>query len=121
MTQFETVRLYKGYINRWYANTTDSRGKDIQVTTQWEHPYTEYRHDGSVKQTGTEDFSRERERQLGNYRVFLWNGTDLNRGGHKKFREIGCVTINRADKRKAVDLFRAQFPGTQIVDLRFAF
>lgn len=118
MTQFETVRLYKGYINRWYANMTDSRGRDIQVTTQWERPYTEYRADGSVKQTGTEDFSRERERQLANYRVFIWNGTDLNRGGHRKFREIGWCIINRADKHKAADLVRIQNPGTQIVELR---
>lgn len=61
----------------------------------WEIAYKEYRTDGTLKQTGTEDFTAERwHKQMHGYSVHTWDGTRRMAGGQKWFDNRGVFYTN---------------------------
>ena len=53
--------------------------------------YGEYRDDGTLKATGTEDFTRERWNKQAHMRfVYTWDGVRRNTGGKRWFEFIGA-------------------------------
>lgn len=54
--------------------------------TYIEVPYTEYREDGSIKCTGSEDFTAERYKTLVTRSIYVPTGK-LNKGGHRTWEQ----------------------------------
>lgn len=55
--------------------------------------YTEYRSDGTIHCTGTEDLGRVKD--IARYYVSTWNGEKRNKGGFRWFSSRGSLRINR--------------------------
>lgn len=75
-------------------------GKREKVTDGlYEVTYTEYRADGSVHCSGTEDFGRIGDylttRDIALYNVLTWDGSRRNKGGFRWFTDRGALRINR--------------------------
>lgn len=68
--------------------------------TYIEVPYTEYREDGTLKCTGTEDFTAERYKTLVTRYIYTPTGK-VNKGGHRTWEEAKRITSQTtADVRK---------------------
>lgn len=84
----KTVRVYGKVLNEWFS--TDDYGRVI--LTQTEVAYKEYRENGELKATGTEDFSPVRWNKATKKRwIFTWDGEKLNKGGHRRFEDQGMI------------------------------
>ena len=65
----------------------------------FENTYTEYRDDGTIVQTGTEDFSLERwHKQVKYYQIAVWNG-DYYPSGNKRWSIDGYYFTNGTPKQ----------------------
>lgn len=67
----------------------------------FEIPYIEYRKDGSIYSTGTEDFTKERLKSLKTYEIVSPTGektkeSSLHKGGRTRWKHVQDITcINR--------------------------
>jgi hypothetical protein len=82
----------------------------------WEIEYKEFRPDGTLKQTGTEDFTAERwAKQVHSYSVHTWDGTRRMAGGQKWFDNLGIFwTDDAAAFRKYAKSVHADAADIQI-------
>lgn len=78
--------------------------------------YKEYRADGSIKQTGTEDFSAKRWSSIPYRFVYTWDGQRRNKGGRRWFDFEGMIRID--DPRAYKRLTKVLFPDAEIVEVR---
>jgi hypothetical protein len=83
----KTVRIYGKRINEWFS--TDEKGN--KVLTQLEVEYKEYRENGELKCTGTEDFSPIRWNKRKQRWIWTWDGQKYNKGGNRRFDEQGMI------------------------------
>lgn len=80
------MKIYGGYKVLWQ----DSEKREAYL----EANYKEYRADGSLKQTGTEDFSSRRWATLPIRFVYVWDGEKRNKGGHRWFEYLGAYRVD---------------------------
>ncbi len=84
---------------RIYANTPMTVWKLDGVLVQEEYSYKEYYMvDAAIHQTGTEDFSLERLRELDQAWVYTWDGKSTCGLGKKKFACRGMITYRKSDR-----------------------
>lgn len=118
--QTTTVRLYHPTTIRWWVNQDTSEmvmidggsffksldqvrkdhGAGRWLVEYEERPYTEYRLNGEVKQTGTRQFRVDRGHvvETKRYNVAVWNGANRWKNGYKSF-EPGPFIITDAQTR----------------------
>lgn len=106
------VRLYDSPIKVW---------KDGERTIQYELPYREYRlEDGSLCAEGTEDWSRERAKNLMVVNAWAWDGERRNKGGYRWFERKRKIIIDSRLNREALKLMKMLYGTVQFRD-RMAF
>ena len=83
----------------------------------FEVEYKEYRPDGTLKQTGTEDFTSTRwNKQTHTRFVYTWDGQRRNNGGCRWFDFVGTFTT---DDPKALKKYaQARYADAALVDIR---
>lgn len=109
----ENIRLYGSPITVWTETelyTVNGHEYSREVTVQVERPYREYATDGRLICTGTEDFSRERDRGLKNCRVFVWDGYRRNRGGHRWFEETMFCRFYEPQRKALREYLKSRYP-----------
>ena len=86
----------------------------------FEVPYKEYRPDGSLKATGSEDFTADRlHSQTHYYSIRTWDGQRRNAGGYRWFEDQGSF---RVDSRQGLKEYAArQYPEAELIDIRKLF
>ena len=115
------VRIYGKTINTWKAwetYTWKGETREREITTQYEIEYKEYDENGNLVATGTEDFSRERYRQIDTQWVWVWDGVKQNRGGHRAFECMGTVTFNLNNKGDVIRYLWTKYNNAKIIQLR---
>ena len=117
MKEYETLKIYGEKVNRW---TAWDENKGREVTTQIEVEYKEYDTTGKLVAIGTEDFTVARYiEQLNDYSVWGWDGSHMNRGGHKYFeRLMDCRKVNRKDVYKLRQIAGAWFAEKQFAEIQ---
>lgn len=116
-----TVRIYGKTVNTWKAwETVTVRGeeKEREVIVQREIEYGEYDEEGNLVATGTEDFSRERYRELDTQWIWGWDGEKRNRGGHRSFECMGTIQFNLNQKSNVMKLLRKKYRDQALIQLR---
>ena len=93
-------------------------GKHKQIAERYfEVTYTEYREDGTVKQTGTEDFTPERWNKQTHMRsLYTWDGINRNRGGYRMFDFHGVYVVD--DPRAFKKYAQAKYPDAALISVR---
>lgn len=118
----DTIRIYGKVVNTWTAwvQYTDRNGntREHEIVTQYEVKYTEYNKDGSYRQSGTEDFSRERYNTIQNKWVYTWDGHQMNRGGKRKFEDRGMVKFDSNHQKDVMRLMHVFYPDAELIQLR---
>ena len=74
------------------------KDEETPSNTYLEVYFQEFREDGTLKRTGTEDFSAKRWSSMPTRYVWTWDGHSLNKGGHRKYSYEGSY---RTDDSKA--------------------
>ena len=77
--------------------------------------YKEVRDDGTVKCTGTEDFSAKRWASTPIRFVYIWDGERRNKGGKRWFEYVGAYRI---DDPKGLKAYIQANTGAALVDVR---
>lgn len=97
----QTIKIYGETINTWKVFDPD---KNKEVLTQLEIEFTEYRLDGTIYRTGTEDFSAERWKEsLKSQFLWTWDGKCRNKGGKRCFKYQGLIKY-MVSQRKALNI-----------------
>lgn len=96
-------------------------GKVKQIGTLDGQPYLEveykeYREDGSLKATGTEDFSANRWASTPIRFVYTWDGERRNKGGKRWFDYEGAYRID--DPKGLKGYIQKRVPEAVVVDVR---
>jgi len=79
--------------------------------------YGEYREDGTLKQTGTEDFTVERwNKQTHTRFVYTWDGERRNAGGYRWFECQGRFITD--DPKAFKKYMQARYTDAKLVDVR---
>ena len=117
-----TVRLYGKVLNEWTAwETIDWRGekKEVERVTQREYAYRDMDCDTfEIARTGSEDFSRERERMsIGKFWVWTWDGKKRRKDGTRWFDCRCMTTINKKDKKAVAEWFKNRY-NAELCELR---
>lgn len=108
------MRLYGEIVQRWERD----EGKRWLTCYQWEISYKDYREDGSLKQTGTEDFGRERwNNEIRQAFVWTWDGKKRNKGGHRWFECVGYITYRRSEVKEVKEYMKRKY-NAELVELR---
>ena len=84
----------------------------------YEVAYKEYRPDGSLKATGTEDFTRERLKTLEYRFIYTWDGQKRNKGGYRWFELRETALINKDDLKELKKYMIDKYQDSEIVDAR---
>lgn len=113
----EKLRIYGKCLQNWMV--WDDRGK--KHITQVELAYTDYDPtDGSVIQTGSEDFSMERyKHELTSKYCYTWNGEDRTEEGYRHFVAHGHFLFRKADLILLHRYLKIKFPKEKRIELRF--
>ena len=83
----------------------------------WEVEYKEYRNDGTLKATGTEDFSAERwNKQTHRRFVYTWDGMNRNKGGYRMFDYNGAFVTD--DPKAFKKYMQALHADAALVEIR---
>lgn len=91
--------------------------KDEDYRTAYlEVPYKEYREDGSLRCTGTEDFSGKRWSATPIRFIYTWDGEKRNKGGYRWFDYQGSVRVD--DIKGLKNFLKSQYPDAAIVEAR---
>lgn len=89
----------------------------------YEVEYREYREDGTLKATGTEDFSKERlaaqKREL--REVCTWDGKTYNKGGHRWFVSEELTWIPAGELKTFKAYAKARYNKAELVQIRKVF
>ena len=115
------VRIYGKIVNTWKAwEPIIIRGQyqEREVVQQYELEYSEYDENGELVAVGTEDFSRERYREIDQRWVWIWDGKSFNRGGHRAFECMGAVKFNLNNQRAVFQYLRNKYGNASIVQMR---
>ena len=115
------VRIYGKVVNTWKSwetYTWKGETREREITTQYEIEYKEYDEKGSLIATGTEDFSRERYRQIDTQWVWVWDGKKRNKGGHRAFECMGTVTFNLNNEGDVMRYLRTKYNNAALIQLR---
>lgn len=111
-----TVKIYGKTVNTWKVFDPE---KNREVITQYEIEFTEYRLDGSIYRTGTEDFSAERYKTvLKSQFLWTWDGEARNKGGHRCFQYEGLIKFVETQRKALKQLLMAQYPNASMIQLR---
>ena len=96
-------------------------GKAKQIIENYfEIPYKEYRKDGSLKQTGTEDFTTARIiKQTKCYSIHTWDGKKRMSGNQKWFENHGVIRVDDRDGLK--EYARSIYPDAAEIQVRKCF
>ena len=102
------------------AVTITPATKENGYNGYYEVPYTEYREDGTIKCTGTEDFSGERLRTLKTYEVVEQTGektkeSRIYKGGRNRWKHVTNITV--AVRKDAVKIANFLYTG-KILQIR---
>ena len=94
--------------------------KENNFNGYYEVPYTEYREDGSILCTGTEDFSSERLKTLKTYEVVKQTGektkrSGINVGGRNRWKHVCWMDVNT--RKEAVKIASFIF-SNDIIQIR---
>ena len=93
-------------------------GKTNKIADDYyELPYKEYRPDGTLKATGTEDFSGARLRTLEVRGIYTWDGQRRNAGGKRWFDYHGHVRVNAGDLKELKAYAAAKY-AADLVQIR---
>lgn len=96
-------------------------GKRREIAEHYyEYDYKEYREDGTLKCTGTEDFSSQRLRSLEHRFIYTWDGEKRNKGGYRWFDFIGSVTILEGDLKELKKIVAKWHPEATIIQARLS-
>ena len=108
----DTIRIYGKRVRTW----TNDDGTVEQIEVR----YTDYRLNGDVAGTGTEDFSPLRWRSVGHKTVHTWHGGYRKDGtkswdfdGHVYYRRVG---VTYADLVRVLE--KVMVPGAWQTELR---
>lgn len=113
------TRIYGKVVNRWYHTVNIGEWCERDVVSQYEVAYTDYRKDGTVYQTGTEDFSPERFRDMVAYKwVHTWDGQKFNKGGKRCFDCQGSIRYRKGEGRQVKALMQVRYPQAAAIELR---
>ena len=96
-------------------------GKRTKITEDEEYfevEYTEYRNDGTIKGTGTEDFITKRWNSVKAHMVYTWDGTKRNKGGYRWFDYHGIIWHTGTRKQLTEVLRLAKYQNCKLIDLR---
>lgn len=112
----QTVKIYGNTVNTWKVFDPS---KNREVPTQYEVEFTEYRTDGSIYRTGTEDFSVDRWNEtIQSHFVWAWNGESRNKGGQRCFQYKGLIRYSKANRKAVNILLQFQHPEAELIQLR---
>ena len=104
--KYETARIY-GKVN---VIRKDENSAYLEVA------YTEYRNDGSIKCTGTEDFSSKRWSSTAIKSIYTWNGEKRNKGGYRWFDFQGNVRFSGSPKIVKM-IYKTKY-NAELIELR---
>lgn len=93
--------------------------KENNFNGYYEVPYTEYREDGSILCTGTEDFSGERLKTLKTYEILEKTGektkaSNINLSGRNRNRWGHITYITVAKRSDAVKISKIEYPDKEL-------
>lgn len=114
LEDIKTVRLYGKTVEMWTA--TNERGRDVM--TQAEIEYKEYNALGELVATGTEDFSRDRYKEITWAYVWTWDGERRNKGGHKWFERRFFIKFRKAERQTLKRYLTARYPEAAEIQIR---
>lgn len=115
------TRIYTRTVNTWKCwEPVLIRGQyqEREIVQQYELEYKEYDEEGNLVGTGTEDFSRDRYREIDQKQIWTWDGKRYNRGGHRWFDYVGNVRFNLNDQRSVLLLMKKLHKNATLVQLR---
>lgn len=113
------TRIYGKIVNTWTRTVLDLWGREKEEPAQYEMTYTDYNEDGTVYQTGTEDFSPERYRKvIVDKWVHTWDGQKVNKGGKRWFDCRGSIQYRRGDGKAVKALMQIRYPQAAAIELR---
>ena len=116
------VKFYGKTLNTWTHMVTriwNGREVEEEKPSQYEIAYNQYTMDGERIAKGSEDFSPERRRDaLKTYTVCTWDGEKRQSGGNRWLEERMRVTINRSDRKAAMEIIRKWFPEAALIQMR---
>lgn len=85
----------------------------------FEVAYEEYREDGTLKQTGTEDFSVARYHDQTEQRwIYTWDGQKRNAGNHRWFECREVIRISKGDLKTLKKVMADRYPEAEIIQCR---
>ena len=116
-----SVRIYGKIVNTWTAwEPVIIRGQyqERERIIQYEIEYNEYNENGDLVATGTEDFSRERYMEIDSRWIWIWNGKNYNRGGHRAFECMGMIKFNLNQQREVFKYLRNKYSEASLVQMR---
>lgn len=91
------VRIYGKELNRWEDGYREIAYKEYDSETC------------EVVGAGTEDFSLDRWKlDTDSNWVWVWKGA-LNRGGHRRFEDIGFVRYRKSNKKQVKEFFNNKY------------
>ena len=97
-------------------------GKRKEIAPNYyEVEYKEIRPDGTLKQTGTEDFTRERLKSATDWRnIYTWDGQRRNKGGARWFEYRETVRVSKGDLKEVQAYARRKFAdcGAVVIECR---
>jgi len=112
------MKIYGKELGRWTSEEYRNNRYFTKVV-QRELAYTEYREDGSLKQTGSEDFTPERLKQDTEEKwIWIWDGQKRNAGGHKWWECIGCYRISKGGRKVMEKIIKAKYNDAYMVQFR---
>ena len=110
------VRTYGKVVNTWMAYN-EELGR--YVITQVEIEYREYSLiDGHMVKRGTEDFSREREKNIRRAEIWTWDGLKYNKGGHRWWYFEGFINYDKTHTKEIKKLLAFKYPKAKEIQLR---
>ena len=115
------MKMYGKTLNIWRRYETiiwKGEEREINRVYQTELAYREYDEDGDLICKGSEDFSAERIKNLKTYSVNTWDGVKRNKGGYRWFECPMRITIDRKNRKVAMEILKKWFPDAALIELR---
>lgn len=106
-----TVKIYGKCIRIWKDTDETCKSKPCQ----FEIEYKEYYLDGTLKQTGTEDFSADRyNKTIREKWLWTWDGQKRNKGGHRWFECQGQIKFDYHHRQELKRYLENKYQGKEI-------
>lgn len=109
----ENIKKYDLKNKKVIKNAT----KENNYNGYYEVPYTEYRENGTIYSTGTEDFSSERLKTLKNYEIVEKTGEKTKKsrvymGGRNMWAHVAYITVTK--RSNALKIAQATYNNTEL-------